>query len=77
VIVTDSLEADAVLARSGIATAAERSMRAGADLILLTGSASWNDVFPRLLKTARADGAFRARIRDAAARVLALKKALR
>jgi beta-N-acetylhexosaminidase len=73
VIVTDSLEASAVLAQSGIGTAAERSIRAGADLILMTGSGSWNDVYPRLLKTARSDRAFRARIRDAAARVLALK----
>ena len=76
VIVTDSLEAAAVLARSGIATAAERSLRAGADLILMTGSASWNAVYPRLLRTARRDRAFRERIRDAAARVLALKRQL-
>ena len=64
VIVTDSLEAAAVLARSGVADAAERSIRAGADLILMTGSASWNDVFPRLLAEARRDPAFRERIRD-------------
>jgi beta-N-acetylhexosaminidase len=73
VVVTDSLEADAVLARSGVAVAAERSIRAGADLILMTGSASWNDVFPHLLAEARRDPAFRARIRASAARVLALK----
>jgi beta-N-acetylhexosaminidase len=73
VIVTDSLEAEAVLARSGVADAAERSIRAGADLILMTGSASWNDVFPHLLVEARRDPAFRERIRDSAARVLALK----
>lgn len=73
VIVTDSLEADAVLARSGVAVAAERSIRAGADLILMTGSASWNDVFPHLLAAARRHPAFRARIRASAARVLALK----
>ena len=54
-IVTDSIEAAAVLAQSGIATAAERSIRAGADLILMTGSASWNAVYPRLLRTARRD----------------------
>jgi beta-N-acetylhexosaminidase len=77
VIVTDSLEASAVLARSGVAKAAERSIRAGADLILTTGSASWNDVFPHLLKVARRDSAFRARIRESAARVLALRLALR
>ena len=76
VIVTDSMEAEAVLARSGVAEAAERSVRAGADLILMTGSASWNEVFPRLLGEARADRSFRARIRDSAARVLALKRAL-
>jgi beta-N-acetylhexosaminidase len=77
VIVTDSLEAAAVLARSSIADAAERSIRAGADLILMTGSASWSDVYPRLLSEARADPAFRKRIRESAARVLALKRALR
>jgi beta-N-acetylhexosaminidase len=76
VIVTDSLEAEAVVARSGVADAAERSIRAGADLILMTGSASWNDVFPRLLSEARSDPAFRERIRASAARVLALKRDL-
>jgi beta-N-acetylhexosaminidase len=77
VIITDSLEAAAVLARSGIATGAERSIRAGADLILMTGSASWNDVYPHLLALARRDRAFRERIRESAARVLALKSELR
>jgi beta-N-acetylhexosaminidase len=76
VIVTDSMEAQAVLARSGVADAAERSVRAGADLVLMTGSASWNDVFPRLLAEARRDRRFRARIRESAARVLALKRQL-
>jgi len=76
VVVTDSLEAAAVLARSGIAAAAERSIRAGADLILMTGSASWNAVYPRLLAEARSDPAFRKQIRDAAARVIALKRSL-
>jgi beta-N-acetylhexosaminidase len=76
VIVTDSLEAEAVLARSGVADAAERSIRAGADLILMTGSASWNDVFPHLLAEARQDDGFRQRIRASAARVLALKSEL-
>jgi beta-N-acetylhexosaminidase len=76
VIVTDSLEAEAVVARSGVADAAERSVRAGADLILMTGSASWNDVFPHLLAEARSDPAFRARVRDGAARVVALKRSL-
>jgi beta-N-acetylhexosaminidase len=76
VIVTDSMEAEAVISRSGVAEAAERAVRAGADLVLMTGSASWNDVFPRLLAEARSDPAFRKRIREGAARVLALKRVL-
>ena len=76
VIVTDSLEAAAVLARSGVAVAAERSVRAGADLILMTGSASWNDVFPRLLARARRSPELRRRVRESAARVLVLKRLL-
>ena len=76
VVVTDSMEAQAVIGRSDVATAAERSVSAGADLVLMTGSASWNLVFPRLLARARSSPAFRARVRDSAARVLALKSSL-
>jgi beta-N-acetylhexosaminidase len=76
VVVTDSIEAQAVLDRSGVATAADRSVRAGADLILMTGSASWNEVFPRLLTRARRSTRFRERVRRSAARVLALKAEL-
>ncbi len=76
VIVTDSLEAGAVLRRSGVGAAAERSLAAGCDLILMTGSASWNAVFPRLLARARRSPAFRQRVRRSAARVLALKRVL-
>lgn len=76
VIVTDSMEAQAVISRTDVATAAQRSLRAGADLILMTGSASWNSVYPRLLARARSSAGFRARIRASAARVLALKAEL-
>jgi beta-N-acetylhexosaminidase len=76
VAITDSIEAQAVLGRSGVALAAERSLRAGADLILMTGSASWNDVFPRLLARARRSPSFRERVRRSAARVLQLKRSL-
>jgi beta-N-acetylhexosaminidase len=75
-IVTDSIEAQAVLDRGGVASAAERSLRAGADLILTTGSASWNQIHPWLLRKARASPAFRKRIREAATRVIALKALL-
>jgi beta-N-acetylhexosaminidase len=76
VIVTDSMEAQAVLDRSGVGRAAERSLRAGADLILTTGSASWNLIHPWLLREAQASPDFRKRVRESAARVLALKEAL-
>jgi beta-N-acetylhexosaminidase len=74
VVVTDSIEAQAVLDRSGVATAAVRSISAGADLILTTGSASWNAIYPRLLEKARGSRSFRARVRASAARVLELKR---
>jgi beta-N-acetylhexosaminidase len=76
VIVTDSMEAQAVLDRSGVARAAERSLRAGADLILTTGSASWNLIHPWLLREAQASPDFRKRVRESATRVLALKEVL-
>jgi beta-N-acetylhexosaminidase len=76
VIVTDSMEAQAVLDRSGVARAAELSLRAGADLILTTGSASWNLIHPWLLREARSSPGFRKRVREAAARVIALKASL-
>jgi beta-N-acetylhexosaminidase len=76
VVVTDSMEAQAVLDRSGVARAAERSLRAGADLILTTGSASWNLIHPWLLREARESPPFRKRVRESAARILELKGAL-
>jgi beta-N-acetylhexosaminidase len=68
-IITDSLEARAVLARSTVATAAARSLGAGADLVLLTGPGSYPHVYRRLLREARRSPAFRARLRTARARV--------
>ena len=75
-VVTDSIEAQAVLDRSGVAEAAERSVQAGVDLVLMTGSGSWNEVYPRLLRRARRDPAFRERVAESADRVLALKRRL-
>lgn len=76
VTITDSIEAQAVLDRSGVATAAVRSVAAGADVVLMTGSGSWNLVYPRLLRAARRSPGFRARVRESAQRVLALKRRL-
>ena len=75
-VVTDSIEAQAVLDRSGVGEAAERSVEAGNDLVLMTGSGSFNQVQPRLLARARRDPRFRARVTEAAERVLALKRRL-
>jgi beta-N-acetylhexosaminidase len=76
VVVTDSMEARAVLARSSVQEAAERSIRAGVDIVLLSGSRSYLPVYKRLLTRARSDKAFRARVAQAYARVRALKNAV-
>jgi beta-N-acetylhexosaminidase len=75
VVVTDSMEAAASLATGSVAAASERALRAGADLLLLTGRGSYAPVRRRLLAAARRSPALRARVREAAARVLALKAA--
>jgi beta-N-acetylhexosaminidase len=77
VVVTDSLEAKAVLRRSSTPVAAVRSIAAGADLALTTGRGSYRPVLLALAAAARRSPAFRARVRAADARVLALQERLR
>jgi beta-N-acetylhexosaminidase len=74
VVITDSMEAQASLATADIATASERAVRAGADIVLLTGQGSYRPVYRHLLAQARGDETLRARVRESAARVLALKQ---
>jgi beta-N-acetylhexosaminidase len=76
VVVTDSIEAKAVTERTGPAPAAIRSVRAGADLVLTTGAGSHLKVVRALVAEARRSPAFRARVAESAARVLALKRDL-
>src|SRR4051794_7823960 len=76
VVITDSMEAAAVLKRSSIELAALRSLSAGADLLLLTGPGSFPIVSKQLMAGAKKSAKFRARIADAAARVIALKRSL-
>jgi beta-N-acetylhexosaminidase len=77
VVVTDSLEAKAVTERAGPAVAAVRSVRAGADLVLTTGAGSHLRVLRALVAEAQRSPAFRKRVEESAARVLALKQDLR
>jgi beta-N-acetylhexosaminidase len=70
VVMTDSLEAAAVQAVSGVEEAAVASVQAGVDLILTTGRGSYIRVYRALLARAKADPAFRARVRVSAERVL-------
>lgn len=74
VIVTDSMEAEAVLSRSSTPEASVASVEAGADLLLTTSTGSYLPVFRRLLREAQRDEDFRARVEESAARVLALKE---
>jgi beta-N-acetylhexosaminidase len=76
VIVTDSIEAKGVLHYSSVEVAAERSIAAGADMVLMTGSGSWKRVYPHLLAKARRSPAFRRKVEAAAARVAKLKQLL-
>lgn len=72
VVVTDSMEARASLFTGSIKLASERAVRAGADLLLLTGRGSYRPVYEHLLAVAKRDDSFRSRVRESAARVLAL-----
>jgi beta-N-acetylhexosaminidase len=72
VCITDSLEARAVVTRSSTPVAAARSMRAGCDLLLTTGPASYLQVLRRLVSDARADPRFRARLSEARGRIAQL-----
>ncbi|HEX8104763.1 MAG TPA: glycoside hydrolase family 3 N-terminal domain-containing protein [Solirubrobacteraceae bacterium] len=74
VAITDSMEAEAVISRARVDVAAERAVRAGADLILTTGQGSSLPVYRRLLRSARRSPAFAARVREAAARVDRLRR---
>ena len=76
VVITDSMEAAAVLKRSSLELAALKSINAGADLLLLTGPGSFPRVRKELTIAAKRSARFRARIADAAARVIALKRSL-
>ena len=74
VVVTDSMEARASLATGSTTKVSERAIRAGADLLLLTGRGSYRPVYDHLLAVAKSSPAFRARVLESAARVLALKR---
>ena len=76
VVATDSMEADAVLSRSDVDEAAVYAIYAGCDLLVLTGRGSHLPVHERLLEEARRSPEFRARLAEAAERVVALKHKL-
>ncbi len=76
VAMTDSLEAAASLATTGgaVGAAAVRALVAGADLLLMTGAGSFPLVRDAVTAAARRSPAVRARVAEAAARVLALRR---
>jgi len=76
VVVTDSIEAQAVLARSSLERAAVRSVRGGSDLILTTGSGSYRRVYRALVHAAKRSPSFSKQMNAAAARVVKLQLAL-
>ena len=76
VVMTDSLEAAAVQATGDIERSAVASAAAGVDVILTTGRGSYIRVYRALLARAQADPEFRARVREAAARVVAAQSSM-
>ena len=76
VAMTDSLEAYAVRTRMSMEAAAVRSVRAGIDAVLTTGQGTHIRALRALTAQARRSRAFRARLTDAAARVIALRRSL-
>jgi beta-N-acetylhexosaminidase len=78
IAMTDSIEAAAVRAVTpDPGAAAVASIGAGMDVVLTTGRGSYVHVRRALVARARADRSFRARVRESAARVLALRARLR
>ena len=75
-VITDALEARAVPRRLSVARAAERSLTAGCDLLLLTSPSSRGRVVRHLAARAATSQAVGTRVRQAVARVLVLKRAL-
>ena len=67
------MEAAASLATGSIEEVSQRALEAGADLLLLTGRGSYTPVLRHLVAAARGSAALRERVREAAARVLALE----
>jgi beta-N-acetylhexosaminidase len=76
VVITDSIEAAAARATGSTEQIAVRSIRAGNDIVLTTGRGSWIRVYRALMREARSSAGFRKRVKDAAARVLALQRTL-
>jgi beta-N-acetylhexosaminidase len=76
VVMTDSLEAQAVQDVTDIEEAALASAEAGVDVILTTGRGSYIRVYRALLRRAREDPAFRERVRASATRVIAAQSSL-
>lgn len=74
VVITDSLEAEAVRENPSTPGAAVRAMVAGTDLLLTTGRGSYLDVVLAVERRAARDPAFDARVREAVGRVLALQE---
>ena len=75
-VITDALEANAVLRRWSVTNAAERSLAAGCDLLLLTRPSSRRPVVRHLAARAAVSRAVGIRVRQAVARVFVLKRAL-
>ena len=74
--ITDDLEAGAIVAGNAIPTAAVQAVRAGADMIWISGPADWPAAYRALLAAVRAHQVPLSRLNDAVTRIVTVKREL-
>ena len=76
VAITDELEAGAIVAGNAIPTAAVQAVRAGADMVRISGPADWPTAYRALLAAVRTKQIPVARLNDAVTRIITVKREL-
>ena len=74
--ITDDMEAGAIVAGNAIPTAAIQAVRAGADMVWISGPADWPAAYRSLLTAVRARQIPLARLNDAVTRIITVKREL-
>ena len=76
IAITDDLEAGAIVAGNAIPTAAVQAVRAGADMVWISGPSDWPAAYRALLAAVKAKQIPIARLDDAVTRIMTVKREL-